>query len=384
MIKPYSKRYAKALDLISTLKPLFDSQNIAYWAEPEVLQAADLFIALSGEDIRKRMVLTESINGQQLALRPEFTVPICHDLVQAAQQKNIHLNEMQAVGYHGEAWRLREDREFGAFQQAGIEWVVTTDEHQSDAIALEFALDACEALNLQGQQLVINDIRLFQELLESLSLSPSLKNQIEATYSAGRDLRSLIQNIIENNQKNEKAITSAIDPEAAQTMLHEVFSTLGLENVGGRSGHEIANRFVQKMNNQVIDEKAIEELQQLDALLALHIPCKDALEVLDFIASKIGNSFAKAVEAFKEKLSYFEQNNIDLDKLIFNGEMPAKQAYYTGLIFAVRNQSIPHAVYISGGRYDALFEKLGADRTISAVGCSIWLDDIADNIGENK
>ena len=45
--------------------------------EPAVLQPADVFVDLSGEDIRRRMFVTQDAAGAEFCLRPEYTIPVC-------------------------------------------------------------------------------------------------------------------------------------------------------------------------------------------------------------------------------------------------------------------------------------------------------------------
>ncbi|MGL4975073.1 MAG: ATP phosphoribosyltransferase regulatory subunit, partial [Bosea sp. (in: a-proteobacteria)] len=45
-------------------------------AETSVLQPADLFIDLSGEDMRGRMFVTQDGEGRDWCLRPDFTIPV--------------------------------------------------------------------------------------------------------------------------------------------------------------------------------------------------------------------------------------------------------------------------------------------------------------------
>src|SRR6516162_8819588 len=44
--------------------------------EPPVLQPAEPFLDLSGEDIRRRMFLTSDPDGRELCLRPDLTIPV--------------------------------------------------------------------------------------------------------------------------------------------------------------------------------------------------------------------------------------------------------------------------------------------------------------------
>ena len=55
---------------------LFEREGYAR-LEPPVLQPADIFIDLSGEDIRRRMFVTQDAAGRELCLRPEYTIPVC-------------------------------------------------------------------------------------------------------------------------------------------------------------------------------------------------------------------------------------------------------------------------------------------------------------------
>src|SRR4051812_9509212 len=46
---------------------------------PAILQPAEPFLDLSGEDIRKRMYLTGDPQGHELCLRPDLTIPVSRD-----------------------------------------------------------------------------------------------------------------------------------------------------------------------------------------------------------------------------------------------------------------------------------------------------------------
>src|SRR5712672_94272 len=46
---------------------------------PAILQPAEPFLDLSGEDIRKRMFLTSDPHGRELCLRPDLTIPVSRD-----------------------------------------------------------------------------------------------------------------------------------------------------------------------------------------------------------------------------------------------------------------------------------------------------------------
>jgi ATP phosphoribosyltransferase regulatory subunit len=48
-------------------------------AAPAMLQPAEPFLDLSGEDIRRRMFLVSDAAGRELCLRPDLTIPVALD-----------------------------------------------------------------------------------------------------------------------------------------------------------------------------------------------------------------------------------------------------------------------------------------------------------------
>ena len=83
--------------------------------EPAVLQPAEPFLDLSGEDIRKRMYLTVDPQGHELCLRPDLTIPVSRDYLASVQ-----VGRPAGFCYLGPVFRHRED-EPSEFLQAGIE-----------------------------------------------------------------------------------------------------------------------------------------------------------------------------------------------------------------------------------------------------------------------
>ncbi|HET9817400.1 MAG TPA: ATP phosphoribosyltransferase regulatory subunit, partial [Xanthobacteraceae bacterium] len=82
---------------------------------PAILQPAEPFLDLSGEDIRKRMYLTSDPQGRELCLRPDLTIPVSRDyLASPAAGKS------RGFCYLGPVFRHRGEG-VGEFLQVGIE-----------------------------------------------------------------------------------------------------------------------------------------------------------------------------------------------------------------------------------------------------------------------
>ena len=91
--------------IASEILALFASRS-APTVDVPVLQPADPFLDMAGEDLRRRIFLTESETGAALCLRPEFTIPVCLDHI--ASQAGTP----RRYSYLGET--LRRDRNSGA------------------------------------------------------------------------------------------------------------------------------------------------------------------------------------------------------------------------------------------------------------------------------
>ncbi|MCF8476795.1 MAG: ATP phosphoribosyltransferase regulatory subunit, partial [Pseudolabrys sp.] len=82
---------------------------------PAILQPAEPFLDLSGEDIRKRMYLTTAPGGAEFCLRPDLTIRVSRDYLPSTQTATP-----AGYCYLGPVFRHRGDGN-AEFLQAGIE-----------------------------------------------------------------------------------------------------------------------------------------------------------------------------------------------------------------------------------------------------------------------
>src|SRR2546423_2195808 len=71
-------------------------------ATPAILQPAEPFLDLSGEDIRRRMYLTTDPQGRELCLRPDLTIPVSLDYLASSAA-----GKAQGFCYFGPVFRHR-------------------------------------------------------------------------------------------------------------------------------------------------------------------------------------------------------------------------------------------------------------------------------------
>src|SRR5260221_8318978 len=71
-------------------------------AEPAILQPAEPFLDLSGEDIRKSLYLTTDTRGEELCLRPDLTIPVARDYLASERR-----GKPAGFSYLGPVFRYR-------------------------------------------------------------------------------------------------------------------------------------------------------------------------------------------------------------------------------------------------------------------------------------
>src|ERR1700755_888064 len=100
-------------DPSETLAASFERADYARVA-PAILQPAEPFLDLSGEDMRRHMLVVTDSVGREFCLRPDLTIPV-------AQHYLATLPEAPAgFSYLGPVFRDTGEGS-GEFQQAGIE-----------------------------------------------------------------------------------------------------------------------------------------------------------------------------------------------------------------------------------------------------------------------
>src|ERR1700751_4158665 len=122
--------------------------------EPPVLQPAEPFLDLSGEDIRRRMFLTSDPEGRELCLRPDLTIPVSRDYLASPAA-----GKPAGFCYLGAVFRHRENAA-AEFVQAGLESFGRADKAAADAEMLALGLEATTLYGLSGPEIRIGDVGL--------------------------------------------------------------------------------------------------------------------------------------------------------------------------------------------------------------------------------
>ncbi len=341
-------------------------------AEPAVLQPADIFLELAGEDIRSRIFLTTGAEGEELCLRPEYTIPVCRAYLASAQR-----GAAASFSYLGPIFRQRPG---GAseFIQAGIESFGRMDREAADAEILTLALEAAQGAGCGPLNLRLGDAGLFTALLDALDLPAASVRRIRRGHMRGEDFATLLapaSNGLGADHSGVLAALEGVDKKGARALVEDLLSIAGISSVGGRSAGEIADRFLEQAAMKSKMGVSAEKRAVLERFLAVGGDPDRASAALRALAKDAGLNLTAALDAFDARLGFIAARGLDVSSLVFAANFGRNLDYYTGFVFeAHRPDGEPGRPVVGGGRYDGLLRRLGASADIPAVGAAIWCD----------
>ena len=337
-----------------------------------ILHDASVFVEPLGEDLRRRLFLTTDQDGLEMALRPDFTIPVAlHHLASGPAKRAA------AYTYLGPVFRQRA-AEPDEFLQAGIESLGRTDRDQADADILRLALDGAATLGVRKPVVRIGDSALFAATLDALSLSPPWQRRLARAFGEPARLRPLIR-----RAAHGVAVAATDDGGLAtagasriRRQVEAMFAAAGL-GMTGRTPQEVAERYAEKaaLAAGIGDRPA----EVLDRFLAIAGPAPKAVTALRALAADERLAIGAAIDRFEERLAAFAARRIAVDGLAFAADFGRRLDYYTGFVFEMHATRRAPRPLIGGGRYDRLVSLLARLRhqtavTVPAVGFSIWLD----------
>lgn len=348
-----------------------------------VLQPVETFLELSGEDIRRRIFVTQDANGAELCLRPEFTIPVCR----AHHLRNA--GEAADYSYCGPIFRLTTAGPSEVFQ-AGIESIGREDIAAADAEILGFAIEGLRLLGRPNAAVRFGDMGLTIALLDALQVPPPVKRRTLRALAARRPLDE-ITTVSSHDDPNDGLLTAieGQDPSAARVFVENVLSIAGFSHVGGRSAADIAERFLDKAAAKASggtglnpENRAV--IERYQAIKGSPDQALDALKGLAREANLQGAAFRQAIDLFEERIGFIEARAGTEVDLRFHGGFARNLDYYTGFIFEIvagpaDATQAAEGVLVGGGRYDNLLAQLGSATPLPAVGCSFWLDRIVSS-----
>jgi len=347
-------------------------------AEPALLQPAEPFLDLSGEDIRRRMYLTTDAAGHELCLRPDLTIPVSRDyLASPAAGKPV------GFCYLGPVFRYRPDAP-GEFDQGGIESFGRRDIAAADAEMISLGLETTTHYGIDAPDLRMGDVGLFAALIGALDLAPAWKRRLVKDFNRAGTLRHDLDRLARTaaqarpEYQGVLAALAGSDPHAAHALVTDLLSIAGITAVGGRSVGEIADRFLEQAALGAGTGLPAETRALIEKFLAVAGNPDDAAADLRALAAEAGLALGPALDLFESRTGFMAARGVDVARIRFATAFGRGLDYYTGMVFELHdpNGRAPGQL-VAGGRYDGLLTRLGAREPIPAVGFAVWVERLA-------
>ncbi len=316
------------------------------------------------------MFVTEGPQGERLALRPDFTIPVCLAHLQRGDGPARY-------AYRGLVFR-RHDEGSPERLEAGYEDIGGRDSLKADAEALSLAI-ACAVEAAPGSIAVrLGDIALFSALLRALGLPGRWRRRLRHSFGLPGVMAANLERMVaprdaEDRRLDPELRAVADDHDGLVALLSERHAAHGHQEGAGRSPQEIAERF---LSMRAIPDAAVaaRAAKIVGEYLELKAELSQAAGAVRTFAGKHGLDLSEALAFFEARAAAIAPRASSAD-MRFEAGFGRPLDYYTGLVFEVRVAGMAEPL-IGGGRYDRMMEMLGAPEPVPAVGFTMRLDQV--------
>lgn len=354
---------SKAIDALNgqavSLLGLFASRGYGR-EEPAVLQPAEIFLDRSGEEIRRRTFTLMDPSGRELCLRPDLTIPICREAVQAKRSFPAR------IAYNGLVFRHQpgEPHRPTQFFQAGVELLGLEDRAAGETEILSLVVDALKVCGLSDFTIRMGDLALFNALVDALALPAGWRSRLKRHFWRTGYVESLLYWLGHGDGKAKLPGT--------REEIEALLDARGDAPMAGRTREDIITRALDRAADAAklhLDAKVADAIAQL---LDISGPAEESLAKVRALLATAGINLDPQLAAMDARLATLKSLNIDPARVQFTAHFGRNMEYYTGFVFELWARDKEGPVQIAGGgRYDSMMEMLGAKKPVSAIGCAI-------------
>lgn len=337
---------------------------------PPHMYLADTLLDLYGEDLRARaFVFPDAERGNELCLRPDFTVPIA--LAHAAGG----WNRAAAYAYQGLVYR-RQPQGLGRpieYLQAGIERFGDAPEVCAEADAEVFVAIWTGLRELGvSPSAVIGDLSIPFALLDAMDVPTRRRDALRRHFWRPSRFQDLLRRALvpAGPSQTRMDLLKAAGGEDPVAGVSELITQAG-EPIGQRTPEEVIERSCALLAAGEEPPMTDVQVRVIDEMLAIHGSAPTAVKAMraQLDAAGLSGAPTTAVDRFEARLDALARHGIDPASLTFDAIFGRNLEYYDGFVFELRAAgSHTHPPLAGGGRYDAMTTRLGASRPVSAVG----------------
>ncbi|MGZ8635023.1 MAG: ATP phosphoribosyltransferase regulatory subunit [Solirubrobacteraceae bacterium] len=346
---------------------------------PEIIQPAGVFLDVVGEALRGRTYVFTDLNGEELCLRPDLTVPTCRLYL----QRHPDADREAFYSYNGPAFRFQPVSADAAhpreFRQAGIEAFGDKDAGEADARTLVLMLRGLQQAGLPGWKLRIGDVALFDALLSAADMPERWRRRLRHQFWRPDAFRAELKRLSTQPARSAaafpRALIEALDPDdaaGAERLVAEYLEQGSIELVGVRTAAEIAEGLLGIAADAKAPPLKPDTAVLIDAYVKTKLGAPQATATLRKLVGMANAEFSEALDAYERRCMLLAESGIDMSAVEFSAEFGRNVGYYTGFVFEVTVDVLgPASPVGGGGRYDGLLKAVGAPRNVPAVGGAV-------------
>lgn len=337
--------------------------------EPPVLQPLNLLLDLAGESMRARLFVVQGEGGEELCLRPDFTVPVARAHVAAGRAAGRYL-------YEGRAFRVAAPGRPQEFLQIGLERLGEPGGPEADAEVVALAWEAAAAGGRTDLMLAMGDVGLFDAFAAALEIPPVLSARLRRSLSSPAALRDAFKRAetpAPTGGRPLAALLAGRSEGEAAALVENLWALAGVQPVAGRSAAEIARRLAAKAAEAEAPAFTLANASLMRRYLAIDDAPAPALEAVAALAREAGVNLDAPLQESALLLAALDRQGVPLKSARLTPAFGRVFGYYDGLLFEVRSGALgADQPVAAGGRYDRLPGLLGgAGSMAGAVGCMV-------------
>lgn len=347
--------------------------------ETDVLQPADPFLELSGEDIRRRTYVFTDAYGRELCLRPDLTIPTALSYLQslsdaAADERRFY--------YNGLAFRCQRPglQRPSEFLQHGLEIFGGNDAAALDVEVFRETWAACQAAGVTQIDVRLGDLSLFSDFISEIDIAPRWKERLSRSFWRPKEFSRLLHHLADEEAETTGLLRmlSQLPRDEAENAIADLLDLKGSEPQGGRSIGEITERLQAKALDAMAPPIPQDVIDLIDQYLSIAGPANQVIDRIQALFEGAGLPVPASVQGLAARLQAITSLGIGAERISFATEFGRNMEYYTGFVFELTAPEFGSDNQIAGGgRYDRLLRALGAPRDIPAVGAMIRADRLA-------
>jgi ATP phosphoribosyltransferase regulatory subunit len=339
--------------------------------EPSVLQPADIFLDRSGEEIRRRTFTLTDPSGRDLCLRPDLTIPICHQAVKDGAKFPAR------ICYNGLVFRHQpsEPHRPTQFFQAGAELLGLADRAEGETEIMTLTVEALRAAGLKDFSVKIGDLALFGALVDALDVPAQWRARLKRHFWRAGYFEALLGRMTQGAASDAQRLLGSLGgltESESRAAIEGLMDLVADAPQGARTREEIVERLMEQAADAAALRLDPKIAGVITRLLAVSGTAEQALAEIRALTRDAGIALDAPLAAMQARLAALQSLGVASEKISFAARFGRNMEYYTGFVFELWARDKEGLVQLAGGgRYDTLLEMLGADHAVTAIGCAI-------------